>query len=392
MDNYVYGVKQVNRQDEWDDALLKLPWPHALQSWEWGAFKERWGWRATRFLWEQDGRPVAAAQLLQRRLGRTPFSIIYVPKGPLLPYEDTGLCQAVLDELESLARRRHALFIKIDPDVHLGVGTDDTPPEPITAPVLTTLMQRGWRPSAEQIQFRNTVLIDLTCGEEQLLAQMKPKTRYNVRLAERRGVRVLPGQEKDLCSFYNLYSDTSQRDGFLIRPFAYYQDVWRTFMACEQAHLLLADLDGHPIAGLLLFVFGPTAWYMYGASSDAHRNLMPSYVLQWEAIRLAQQLGCARYDMWGAPDRFDASDRMWGVYRFKVGFGGHTVRGMGAYDFAPSPSLYTFYIAVMPRLLALMRKQHRLHGGNALSFAERHASGILGDTRHTRDTDVAYCI
>jgi peptidoglycan pentaglycine glycine transferase (the first glycine) len=355
-------VRQVDKRDEWDGALLELPWPHALQSWGWGAFKERWGWQATRLLWEQDGRPVAAAQLLQRRLGRTPLSIMYVPKGPLLRFEDGALWETVLAELESQVRRRRCLFVKIDPDVRLGMGTDDAPPEPTAASVLAMLAQRGWRPSAEQIQFRNTVVIDLMLSEEELLAQMKPKTRYNVRLAERHGVRILPGQESDLHAFYALYCDTSRRDGFLIRPFAYYQDVWTEFMARGQAHLLLADLDGDPVAGLLLFVFGPTAWYMYGASSDAHRNLMPSYLLQWEAIRLAQRLGCTRYDMWGAPDRFDESGRMWGVYRFKVGFGGQTMRGLGAYDFAPSSPLYAFYTVVMPRVLALIRKRRRLEG------------------------------
>ncbi len=357
-----YQVTQIDDRDEWDSALQTLPRPHALQSWDWGAFKERWGWQATRLLWQQEGQPVAAAQVLRRRLLHTPLSIMYAPKGPLLAYNDAALFDTVLCALEEEARRRRCLFVKIDPDVRLGIGTQESDPEPAAQAVLAALRRRGWRHSADQIQFRNTVLVDLTPDEQQLLARMKPKTRYNLRLAERRGVSIRRGSGDDLRAFYALYRETSRRDGFLIRPFAYYQDVWSLFLAAGRAHLLVAELGAEPIAGLMLFVFGHTAWYMYGASADTHRDLMPSHLLQWEAMRLARQLGCTCYDMWGAPDRFDESDRMWGVYRFKIGFGGETVRGLGAYDFTPAPGLYYFYCIAMPRLLALMRRRHRLEG------------------------------
>ena len=188
---------------------------------------------------------------------------------------------------------------------------------------------------------------------------MKSKTRYNIRLAERKGVCIRQGSTADLAAFYRLYDETSRRDGFLIRPFEYYQEVWRTFLGAGQARLLLADVDETLVAGLMLFVFGESAWYMYGASSQAHRNAMPNYLLQWEAIRQAKDLGCSRYDMWGAPDTFDQSQAMWGVYRFKTGFGGETWRGLGAYDFAPSKPIYNFYTAAMPRVLSLMRRRHQ---------------------------------
>lgn len=351
-------VIPVADREAWDSALLQLPRPHVLQTWDWGAFKERWGWQATRWLWLQAGRPVAAAQLLRRRLGRMPLSIVYVPKGPLFDIAELALWQAVLAALEAEARRG-VLFVKIDPDVPLNAADEGmaTPPD-ITA-IRDLLRRRGWRLSAEQIQFKNTVLLDLTADEETLLARMKPKTRYNIRLAARRGVAVRPGGSEDLAAFYHLYRITAQRDGFIIRPFAYYRDVWSQFLAAGRAHLLLAELEGQPIAGLLMFVFGHTAWYMYGASDNAHRERMPSHLLQWEAIRLARRLGCTRYDMWGAPDRLDESDPMWGVYRFKAGFGGQTVLGLGACDFTTFPVGYYLYTVVMPRLLAVMRMTAR---------------------------------
>jgi lipid II:glycine glycyltransferase (peptidoglycan interpeptide bridge formation enzyme) len=134
--------------------------------------------------------------------------------------------------------------------------------------------------------------------------------------------------------------------------------VWRQFLLNGWARLLLAEVEGEVVAGLMLFLFGRTAWYMYGASSDRQRQLMPSHLLQWEAIQVARRLGCTRYDMWGAPDRFDEDDSMWGVYRFKTGFGGETVRGIGAFDYPPSARLYWAYTVAMPRVLAFMRGRH----------------------------------
>lgn len=351
---------QVTDRSQWDAALASLPLAHVLQTWDWGDFKSRWGWQPTRLLFEKDGGPLAAAQVLRRRLPRTPLSVAYVPKGPALDYNDTTPLIQVLSALEQWTRQQRSLLVKIDPDVWLGPGPEESPPQPQAAAVIKTLTERGWRPSAEQIQFKNTAVIDLRPEEDELLARMKSKTRYNIRLTKRRGISVRPGTEDDLKIFYDLYHETSQRNGFLIRPAIYYLDVWAQFLQAGRAHLLLADVEKEPIAGLMLFHFEQTAWYMYGASSSRYRSLMPNYRLQWEAVRLAKQLGCKRYDMWGAPDRFEASDPMWGVYRFKIGFGGETIRGMGAFDYAPSPWLYWAYTVAMPRVLALMRRRDAL--------------------------------
>lgn len=350
---------QVTDRSQWDTGLATLPLAHILQTWDWGDFKSRWGWQPTRLLFEEGGRVLAAAQILRRRLPGTPLSVIYIPKGPALDYGDTSLLVHVLRILEQQSRWQRSLFVKIDPDVWLGFGSKDSALFPEAAAVLAILAQRGWRQSAEQIQFKNTVLVDLTPSEQDLLARMKAKTRYNIRLAMRRGVQVRPGDETDLKAFYSLYNETARRDNFLIRPPAYYLDVWSQFLRAGRAHLLLAKMAGAPIAGLILFQFGQTAWYLYGASSNQHRNLMPNHLLQWEAIRLAKRLGCTRYDLWGAPDCFDDSDPMWGVYRFKTGFGGEIVRGLGAFDYAPSPRFYWAYTVAMPRVLAFIRRRQQ---------------------------------
>lgn len=348
----------INSQTEWDNALLTLPNAHALQSWAWGDFKSRWGWTAHRLLWLETGAPVAAAQILHRPIPHIPWSFLYVPKGPAFDYANTGLTKNMLADLETYARQSRALFIKIDPDVIRRWGEPARNQLDLAegTAMVDLLTRRGWRFSPEQIQFRNTVMLDLTPSTDDLLARMKSKWRYNIRLAQRKGVEIRRGTTGDIPVFYQMYAHTAARDGFLIRPQAYYADVWQQFMAADQAEMLLAEVKNQTIAGLILFFWGNTAWYLYGASTGQHRKLMPNHLLQWSAMRRAKERGCTCYDMWGAPDVFDESDSMWGVYRFKQGFGGQAVQGLGAYDYPTNRLLYGAFTIVLPRLRHLLRR------------------------------------
>jgi peptidoglycan pentaglycine glycine transferase (the first glycine) len=342
---------------QWNQVVATLPNAHVFQSWEWGDFKRRWGWTVDRLLWQQDDTPVGAAQILSRNIPYTPWCFMYVSKGPVLDYARGDTLTRVLVDLEQFARARSALFIKIDPDVVCQFGEPaEQPADPVGGAVLDTLGQRDWHFSPEQIQFRNTVLIDLQGQPDECLARMKSKWRYNIRYAARKGVDVRRGTKADIPAFYTMYAETATRDNFLIRPEAYYLDVWETFMETGQAEMLLAQVEDQVVAGLLLFVFGGTAWYLYGASSGHYRNYMPNHLLQWEAMQRARALGCSQYDMWGAPDEFDESDRMWGVYRFKQGFGGQVMQGIGAFDYPTHPLFYRLFSTTLPRFRALIRR------------------------------------
>jgi lipid II:glycine glycyltransferase (peptidoglycan interpeptide bridge formation enzyme) len=368
----MFKLITIQNRDEWDSALASLPYAHVLQSWDWGEFKSRWGWQVRRLLWTQSIKtsearstktsevyPVAAAQILRRPIPWTPWSFLYVTKGPALDYADAALAVQVLADLEAYAYQNKALFIKIDPDVlrHYGEPQPNQPPlAPQGQVMLDLLAQRGWRFSPEQIQFRNTVLINLAAEPAELLAAMKSKWRYNIGLAERRGVTIRPGRVEDISSFYRMYAETAIRDNFLIRPEAYYRDVWQQFLATGRAEMLLASVNAEIVAGLILFIFGQTAWYMYGASSGEQRQFMPNYLLQWAAICRAKERGCTVYDLWGAPDVFAETDRMWGVYRFKSGFGGQVAQGLGAYDYPVYRNLYWAFTIALPGLRALLRR------------------------------------
>ena len=376
--------------NSWNSLISKLPNPHFLQTYEWGQVKAKYGWEPIYLVWDNEGKmkeernsnrlssfvfhPSAAALILKRQILRNAFaarlSILYSPKGPLLDWSNEGLRNRVLNDLQSFAKKQGAIFLKMDPDVVLGTGvpegTDDVIDQNGRA-VVSELKRRGWRYSSDQIQFKNTILIDLNPSEEELLAHMKQKTRYNIRLAEKKDVSVRVGKLEDLPMLYKMYAETSMRDGFVIRDEDYYKTVWKSFIANQQspvsnlqfplAELLIAEFDNQPIAAIFVFYFAGRAYYVYGMSRELHRERMPTYLLQWEAIKRAKAKSYAIYDLWGAPDLFDESDSMWGVYRFKGGLGGKVVRTLGAWDYSPNRLWYKMYSEIIPRALEVMRSR-----------------------------------
>jgi peptidoglycan pentaglycine glycine transferase (the first glycine) len=370
----------------WNQIIASLPDPHFLQSFEWGQVKAKYGWTPFYAVWT-DGQfsvfsnqlsvtenCIAACLILKRSIPirglAARLSVLYAPKGPLLDWTDASLRRRVLDDLQAFAKKQGAIFLKIDPDVVLGTGipgADGSVADAGGAAIQSELTRRGWGYASDQIQFRNSVLIDLTASDDEMLARMKQKTRYNVRLAEKKGITVRVGRTEDLSMLYKMYAETSVRDGFVIRDQDYYMVVWKLFMSnVERLTLnvqgdaplvipLIADVDGEPVAGLFLFMFAGRAYYVYGMSREIHREKMPTYLLQWEAMKRAKAAGCAVYDLWGAPETFNESDSMWGVYRFKEGLGGRVIRTLGAWDYAPNKVWYKMYSELIPRVLDFMR-------------------------------------
>jgi len=378
--------------EEWNNLIAGLPSPHLLQTWEWSQVKSKYGWEPLPFLWHakpfegsepsKGFRPVAAAMVLKRSIPIAGFAarlnILYIPKGPLMDWADETLRRRVLDDLQDFAKRQGAIFLKIDPDVMLGTGvpkSEDSVEDNGGQVVMSALKRRGWIFSSDQIQFRNTVMLDLASSKEEMLACMKQKTRYNLRLAGRKGVTVRTGIVEDLPMLYKMYAETSVRDGFVIRDESYYQTVWQMFMqssivnrqsSLPWAEPLIAEVEGKPVAAIFVFYFADRAYYIYGMSREAHREKMPNYLLQWEAMQRAKAVGCSLYDLWGAPDEFNESDSMWGVFRFKEGLGGQVVRTLGAWDYTPKPFWYKMYSEILPRVLDMMRSRGKSRTQQAL--------------------------
>ena len=343
----------------WNQLISTLSGPHLLQTEEWAKAKAPFGWEVFRRTWEdENGNLAAAAQVLKRSIalpipGRS-VCMMYVPKGPLLSdWKNKGLRDRVMVDLVDFASEHGAFFIKIDPDIAYESNPDEK--SGLGAEFIAELRNQGWRFSNEQVQMRNTMVIDLSKSNDQLLADMKQKTRYNLRLAEKKGVKVRRGSPGDFSLLYQMYAETSVRDGFVIRNEAYYRTVWENFYESGMMIPLLAEVQDEPVAGLMLFIFGRQSWYLYGMSRQLYREWMPNYLLQWEAIKASKAAGCKIYDLWGAPDEFNERDPMWGVYRFKVGLGADEVRHIGAWDRPLQPLIYSAYTQVLPRVISAMQ-------------------------------------
>lgn len=315
--------------EEWDRFLSDHPQAHLLQTSAWGRLKSAFGWSAERV---RSG--PCAAQVLFRRLPGG-FSFGYIPKGPV----GEGW-PAIWPEVDALCRRKKAIFLKVEPDgwepLPGGFGEQNLP---------------GFVPGMQEIQPRRTIVVDLAGGEGAVLERMKQKTRYNIRLAQKKEVVV--EESSDLDAFHRLTLETGQRDGFGVHSGEYYRTAFEQFSPSGNCRLFLAKYQGQPLAGLMAFAHGRRAWYLYGASNDVERNRMPAYLVQWEAIRWAIQRGCAEYDLWGVPDFNEEtleagfehrSDGLWGVYRFKRGFGGELKRSLGSWDRVYRPALYRIYL------------------------------------------------
>ncbi|MGD8812849.1 MAG: peptidoglycan bridge formation glycyltransferase FemA/FemB family protein [Anaerolineales bacterium] len=300
---------------------------HLLQTPAWGELKAAFGWSVDRI--QTHGHHV---QVLMRRfpLGLT---LAYVPKAS---YGEEF--QKLLPKIEDLCLKRNVFALKIEPD-----ALDDDA-------LSKELLANGFLPSPHTIQPRRSLIIDLRGSEAEILARMHQKTRYNIRLAGRKGVSVRPWQ--DLAAFGRMMNETADRAQFGSHVPSYYQKAYALFHPDGDCELLVAEFDDRPLAAIMIFSHGERAYYFYGASTTHERNRMPTYLLQWEAIRWARRKGCVSYDLWGVPD-FEGDvleeqfthriDGLWGVYRFKRGFGGQLVRSAGAWDRPYNRPIYTLY-------------------------------------------------
>jgi len=353
--------------DQWNQTIVGLPGAHLLQTREWADLKAKVGWKADPLIWQTpDGRINAAALVLTRTIKLFRFgpgiSVCYVPRGPMLDWHNSELRKTVIHDLEEFARTKKAIFIKMDPELRVGVGVpgrEDGVDDENGLGTLEEIKRAGWRFSHSQVQFRNSVFLDLNGSEEEWLQRMKQKTRYNLRLAQRNGMVIREADPSEYPEIYKMYAETSVRDGFMIRPQEYYLDVWQIFNRAGMMTPLVAEFENQMIAGLILFHFSKIAWYLYGMSTGVNREKMPNYLLQWEAMRVAKLHGCTTYDLWGAPDDFTESDAMTGVFRFKEGLGGTVVRTIGAWDYVVSPVMYTLYEKVLPRIQDVLRRNRK---------------------------------
>lgn len=341
--------------EQWNAFVGQWPDFALMQSYEWGQFKEALGWKAIRLAVKRDGQLVAGAQMFIKPLPLGLVSIVYVPRGPLLHWEDEPTVQALLSAMHALARRHRAIVLKIEPAI-------DYSPE-----MQQQLQSYGFRRSDFNNQPQCSMLIDLSLDDDTILANMHKTTRYNIRYSARHGVTVRAGTAADLDTFYHLLQSTARQAGFPIRSREYYRQEWNVLAPADHVKLLLALYEGEVLAVRMPSCFGSQAATLHSGSSSNHRKLKPNELLMWESLKWAKSQNCTTYDVWGIPDEIGAhlyqgqplpdeeeqKGGLWGVYRFKRGFGGKVIYHVGAYDFVYSPLMYRLMNIAMTRLGSL---------------------------------------
>jgi len=317
-------------RQRWNEFVAASPQGSILQSYEWGEFKSLFGWKPIRIVLEEQEKIIAGISILKREIPFIGHSLFYAPRGAVIDYSNKDLLNSLLEAVEKEADRNHALSLKIDPEVF----EEDKI-------ALENLKSLGFEKALKQVQPRATLVLDLERDLEAILASFEEKTRYNIRLAEKKGVSVKEDKsEKGIDGFYKLYEETAKRDKFMVHPLRYYQKIREILFSAGLGTNFIAFYEGKPIAAVVIFSFGKKLWYMYGASASEYRNVMPNHLLHWEVIKWAKGKGIREYDLWGIPVNPEENHPLYGVYRFKKGFKGKLVRYIGAYDFPYSPLLY----------------------------------------------------
>ncbi len=327
---------------------------HILQSYEWGEIKGKGNWQPLRLVLEEEGAIIAAISILKRSIpmGR---SIFYAPRGPVLDIKNQAVLSFLLSEVKKLAQIHKAIYLKIDPDVLI----DDQDWQRALAE--HHFQKASSEAGFEGVQPRFVFRLDIRSDEETLLANLHQKTRYNLKLARKKGVTIDNSADREkLPEFYALLKETAERDRFLIRSYRYFEDMYDYLVPKGLGHLFLGYYEGKMIAGTFLFKYGEKAWYIYGASSNQYRNVMPNYLIQWEMILWSKARGCTMYDFRGVPGHLTEENPLYGLYKFKKGFNGDYCEFIGEYDLIYQPFFYKMYQTFEPMYYVGVRKLIRM--------------------------------
>lgn len=297
---------------------------HPLQSLEWGKFREKTGIKVVR---------TNNLQLTIHSLPYTKYTIGYFPKGP-------DIDKKMLDTLLEIGKKENCIFIQLEPNIEKKDGK--------------RYKFNNLFPSSRPLFTKYTFILDLTKPEDELLKNMNSKTRYNTKLAEKKGVKVVEDNSDNAFKEYlRLTKETTQRQKFYAHSENYHKLMWETLRQAQgkpinfnelSAHLLTAIYNKETLAAWIVFVLGDTLYYPYGASSTKHREVMASNLMMWETIKFGKKLGLKNFDMWGAlGENPDSKDPWYGFHKFKEGYGARHVEFVGSYDYVLNKKLYFIY-------------------------------------------------
>lgn len=321
-------IKIVSFEDKEEFNRLAI---HPLQSWAWGEFRKKTGIEVIRLGKYVNSKLVETAQVTIHSIPFTPWTIGYLPKGGI-PSEE------MFNGLLRIGRQFRCIFIKLEPNIE-----KDSSLFSILNPKLLIY------PSPHPLFTKYTFQIDLTKKEEDLFINMHPKTRYNIKVAQKHLVKIKEdNSESAFDTYLQLTFETTKRQKFYAHDKKYHMLMWKTLCSVGIAHLLTATYNHqgniYTLVTWIIFLFNNILYYPYGASSDKYRNTMASNLMMWEAIRFGKEHGARTFDMWGALGRFPSPSNPWyGFHRFKQGYGAKLIEFVGSYDLVINPGLYRLF-------------------------------------------------
>ena len=338
-------MRPASREDvaRWDERVAANPGGgQILQTRAWGEFKRRWGWRPE--YWVDDGLDLSVLALRRRVL---PLGdVVYLPKGP-----DVTDPAAVIRVATDSALRRGAFVVTVDPEIRV----DDVDPG--------VFVRAGFVRVPDVQMNRATIIVDIARDDDALIASFKPKTRYNIRLAARKGVTVetVDATDANLDTMYSLMAATQDRAGFFLRQRAYFTQYWQLQAASGQGQLFFAMYEGQVLAGLYATFIGTRGWYKDGGSVKEHSELMAPHLLQWEVMRWLRDRGVRSYDLVSVPRPSEMSDThpLHGLYRFKSGFSETVTEFTGTFDVPVRSAAYAAWRRGMNRVASAYSRRVR---------------------------------
>lgn len=334
-----------SQQKKWNTKVS-----HPVQSWEWGEFRKKTGLPVVNFLTGPLKNP-SGFQLTIHKVPHTPWTIGYLPKCNM-PDKET------IDELKRIGKEYNCIYIQVEPNTEI-----ENLKLKISEAWPSGLENLGLRPSLRPLFFKYSFIIDLTKSDEDLVAALHPKTRYNIKIAMKNNVKIDERTDDEAFkTFLKLYFQTSKRQTYFGHTPKYHKLLWETLQPAGIARILVAyytppdSKTPIPLTAWMIFKFGDMLYYPYGGSSDIYRNVMSSNLVAWEAIKLGKKLKAKSFDLWGClgPDA-NTRDPWYGFHRFKSGYGGRLVEYVGSYDLVLNPIPYLLFHFIDKVRLVLLR-------------------------------------
>jgi len=340
-------------RDRFDRFVTDWPTGDVLQTWAWGDLKAKSGWRPYRFAITHGEDWIGTVLILGRKLPKLPLQLLYAPRGPVMDFSNRDLVRQVTQLLKEWGKKNGGFMLKVDPPEESTIAHE-------------SLLSAGFL-KVQSVGFGGTqpkcvMQLDLGPTEDELMAKFHQKWRYNIRLAEKKGVAVdIDAGRDELKTFYELLMETCKRDGFLVRSQAYFEDMWDLLAPRGEIKLAITRYEGEPVSGALCYLLGDRAWYTYGSSSNRHRNVMPNHLMQWRLIQWAKAAGCRWYDFRGvSPKTGEGDTHLDGLNRFKEGFSPRFVEYIGDYDLVINPTVYWLWEKARPKIQQMIKRRSRI--------------------------------